>query len=163
MKAIDLVGSTGTEWRGNNDDANNEVSLLTLWSLRAKFTKLLENGRDSICEIKKLDDTLNGLLEEQTKRKKARVELNTNSSSCIPSVTQVNMPQHIYVSDPLIPVTTKGRPKAAIRINPGMEEAIDSKKKELVLVDFVEKRVITLPDVQITHRRRREIRRYFSL
>ncbi|PWA50461.1 FAR1 DNA binding domain, FHY3/FAR1 family [Artemisia annua] len=108
MKAIDLVGSTGTEWRGNNDDATNEVSLLTLWSLRAKFTKLLEDGRDSILEIKKLDNTLNGLLEEQTKRKKARVELNTNSSSCIPSVTQVDMSQHIYVSDPLIPVTTKG-------------------------------------------------------
>ncbi|GKD36475.1 hypothetical protein Tco_1251984 [Tanacetum coccineum] len=63
MKAIDLVGSIGTKWRCNNGDANNE----------------------------KLDDTLNGLLEEQTKRKKARVELNTNTSSCIPPVTQVHL------------------------------------------------------------------------
>ncbi|GKF33922.1 hypothetical protein Tco_0107122 [Tanacetum coccineum] len=58
MKAIDLVRSSGTEWRRNNGNANNEVSLLYLWSLRAKFTRLLKDRIDSIIEIKKLDDTL---------------------------------------------------------------------------------------------------------
>ncbi|GKD41911.1 hypothetical protein Tco_1266556 [Tanacetum coccineum] len=127
MKAIDLVGSTGTEWRRNNGDVNNEVSLLSLWPLRAKFTRLLEDGRDSIIEIKKLDDTLSGFLEEQTKRKKARVKLNTNTSSCIPPVTQVDMAQH--VSDLTVLVTTKGRPKAVIRVKPGMEMAMGPKQK----------------------------------
>ncbi|GJV61969.1 hypothetical protein Tco_1468069, partial [Tanacetum coccineum] len=104
------------------------------------YTRLLEDGRDSISEIKKLDDTLNGLLEEQTKRKKARVELNTNTSSC---TTQVHLAQH--VSNPTVPAKTKGRPKAGTRVKSGMEMAMGSKKRELV--GFVKKRVTTLSAV----------------
>ncbi|GJT42965.1 FAR1-related sequence 5-like protein [Tanacetum coccineum] len=69
MKAIDLVGNIGTECRGA--DVNKEVSLLTLWSIRNNFTKILEDGKDSPLEIKKLDHFLNGILEEQNMRKKA--------------------------------------------------------------------------------------------
>ncbi|GJW46191.1 hypothetical protein Tco_0077837, partial [Tanacetum coccineum] len=62
---------------------------------------------------------LNGLLEEQSRRKKTRVELNTNINDDIPSTQQENisqqcpskkkgnMPQHLLVSDPVVSMKTK--------------------------------------------------------
>ncbi|GJS88825.1 FAR1-related sequence 5-like protein [Tanacetum coccineum] len=128
MKAIDLVGNIGTECRGT--DVNKEVSLLTLWSIRNKFTKILEDGKDSPLEIKKLDQFLNGILEEQNMRKKARVEFDTNDSSGM-SGTQVEESQpDVLVSDHIVRVKTKGRPKVATRIKSGMEASMNSKKQK---------------------------------
>ncbi|GKA82044.1 FAR1-related sequence 5-like protein [Tanacetum coccineum] len=90
MKAIDLVRNIGTECRGA--DVNTEVSLLTLWSIQNKFTKILKDGKDFPLEIKRLDHFLNGILEEQNMRKKARVEFDTNDSSGM-SETQVEESQ----------------------------------------------------------------------
>ena len=72
---------------------------------------------------------MDGILDEQHKRKKTRVEMNTNFSCSVPSTTQDNMPQEILVHDPIVPVATKGRPKAATRIKFGIEVAMDTKKQ----------------------------------
>ena len=93
MKATYKVGGIETRWRDKNDIATKEVTLLTIWSIRAKFNKILQDGRDSLDEINKIDDILNGLLEEQSRRKKTTVELNTDIDDDIPSTQQENMSQ----------------------------------------------------------------------
>ena len=71
MKATYKMGGIETRWRDKNDIATKEVILLTILSIRAKFKKILQDGRDSHDEINKIDVILNGLLKEQSRRKKA--------------------------------------------------------------------------------------------
>ncbi|GJS85333.1 hypothetical protein Tco_0751874 [Tanacetum coccineum] len=158
MKATYKVGGMETRWRDKNDIATKEVTLLTIWSIRAKFNKIVQDGRDSLDDINKIDAVLNGLLEEQSRRKKTSVELNTNINDDIPSSQQENisqqrpskkkrnMPQHLLVSDPVVSMKTKGRPKRTIKVKPGLEVSLDLKKKMLVVI--VEKKVITSLDVK---------------
>ncbi|GJZ68869.1 hypothetical protein Tco_0632419 [Tanacetum coccineum] len=155
-----------TRWRDKNDIARKEVTLLTIWSIRAKFNKIVQHGRDSLNDINKIDAVLNGLLEEQSRRKKTSVELNTNIDNDIPSTQQEyisqqrllkkkrNMPQHVLVSDLVVRVKKKGRPKHALRVKPGLEVTLDLKKKILVVI--VETKVITSLDVQRKRRTRKK-------
>ncbi|GJX85341.1 FAR1-related sequence 5-like protein [Tanacetum coccineum] len=93
MKATYKVGGIETRWRGKTDIATKEVTLLTIWFIRAKFNKIVQDGRDSLDDINKIDVVLNGLLEEQSRRKKTSVELNTNIDDDIPSTQQENISQ----------------------------------------------------------------------
>ncbi|GJU63369.1 FAR1-related sequence 5-like protein [Tanacetum coccineum] len=64
-------------------------------------------------------------------RKKARVESDTNDSSGGMSGTQVEESQpNVLVSDPIVRVKTKERPKVATRIKSGMEASMNSKKQK---------------------------------
>ena len=89
------------------------------------------NGKDYPLEIKKLDDILCGILEEQNMRKKARVEFDTNDSLGLKSGTQVeeSQPGVLLISDHIVPVMTKGRPKVDARIKHGMEASMNTKKQ----------------------------------
>ncbi|GKC87902.1 hypothetical protein Tco_1148551, partial [Tanacetum coccineum] len=53
-------------------------------------------------------------------------EVNSVINSTIPVVTQSE--QDIIASDPINRVKTKGRPKAATRIKPGLEISMEAKK-----------------------------------
>jgi hypothetical protein len=98
-------------------------------------------------------------LEEQSRRKKNTVELNTNIDDDIPSTQQENMSQKrrskekknmsqpLLVFDPLVRVKTKGRPKAAIRVKHGLEVSLDLKNKKTC--GYCRKKVITGLHVQI--------------
>ncbi|GKE20429.1 hypothetical protein Tco_1431941, partial [Tanacetum coccineum] len=145
MKATYKVGGIETRWRDKNDIATKEVTLLTIWSIREKFKKIVQDGQDSLDDINRIDAVLNGLLEEKSRRKKTSVELNTNMDDGISSTQQENisqqrlskkkrnMPQHLLVSDLVISVKTKGRPKRAIRVKPGLEVSMDLKKKNSLM------------------------------
>nr|GEU67190.1 protein FAR1-related sequence 5-like [Tanacetum cinerariifolium] len=129
MKATFMDENTGISWGGTINNGSEEISLLTIWLIRSKVNKVLEDGRDSLTEIMKLNTCLNGILHEQNKRKKTIVELNSNigSTSLVP--TQQGNSQQNIISDPIIPVKTKGRPKVATRIKLGIKVVNDSKKK----------------------------------
>ena len=102
-----------------------------MWFVRAKFNKLLEEGRDSLNAIQKVDDVVTGLLEEQIRRKKSRMEAETDTilSSPMPLATCGNTSQQFPVLDPLVPAKTKGRPKKSTRIKSSIEVALNPKKK----------------------------------
>ncbi|GKD25080.1 hypothetical protein Tco_1231294 [Tanacetum coccineum] len=110
-----------TRWRDKNDIPTKEVTLLTIWSIRAKFQ-------------------LYGLLEEKSKRKKTNIDddiqstQQENMSQQRPSKKKRNMPQHLLVSDPVVSVKIKGRPKRAIRVKPGLEVSLDLNKKIVVVI-----------------------------
>ncbi|GKF40311.1 hypothetical protein Tco_0120372, partial [Tanacetum coccineum] len=60
---------------------------------------------------------------------KARVEFDTNGSSGTLG-TQVEASQpNVLVSDPIVPVKIKGRPKVATRIKSRMEVSMNSRKQ----------------------------------
>ncbi|GJS85390.1 FAR1-related sequence 5-like protein [Tanacetum coccineum] len=83
---------------------------------------------------------LNGLLEEQSKRKKTNIDddirstQQENISQQRPSKKKKNMPQHLLVSDLVVSMKTKGLPKRAIRVKPGLEVSLDLKKKNVVVI-----------------------------
>nr|XP_043623159.1 uncharacterized protein LOC122594937 [Erigeron canadensis] len=129
MKATYNVGSTG-RWMGVNDHGAEEVSFMSLWSIRAKFNKALEEGRDSLSEIKRLDILLDDYVEEQYTRKNNTPEVDFENDSIAPTVTQVDMSQQFFVSDPILPVKTKGRPKVSTRMKSSIEKALEPKKKK---------------------------------
>ncbi|GKC86825.1 hypothetical protein Tco_1147474 [Tanacetum coccineum] len=87
---------------------------MTLWSIKSKFTKLLEKERDSPREIEKLNTLFDDCLHKQHQRLNIGAKVNSVINSTIPVMTQSE--QDIIVSDPINPVKTKGRLKAAIRI-----------------------------------------------
>nr|GEU69652.1 protein FAR1-related sequence 5-like [Tanacetum cinerariifolium] len=94
--------------------------IIPMWTMKATYKVGVQDGRDSLDDINKIDVVLNGLLEEQSRRKKTSVELNTNINDDIPSTHQENisqhlskkkrnMPKHILVSDLVVRVKKKGR------------------------------------------------------
>ena len=129
MKATYKDGNIGTTCACTDNNGAEEISLLTIWLIRSKVNKVLEDGRDSLTEIMKLDTCLNGILYEQNKRKKTTVELNSNIGSTSSLPTQQHNAQQNFVSDPTIPVKTKGRPRVATRIKSGIEVAKETKKQ----------------------------------
>ena len=44
MKATYKDGNTGTTWVGTNNNGAEEISLLTIWLIRSKVNKVLEDG-----------------------------------------------------------------------------------------------------------------------
>ena len=136
MKATYNAGSIGTGLRGVNDNATKQVSFMTLWSIRSKFNKVLEGVRDSPCEIKKLNPFFDDCLNEQHQRHNVGANVNSDITSTIPVVTQREISQHTLVSDPINPVTTKGRPKADTRIKPGLETSLESKKRKTIKCSY---------------------------
>ena len=109
---------------------------MTLWSIRSKFNKVLEGVRDSPCEIKKLNTFFDDCLNEQHQRHNVGANVNSDITSTIPVVTQREISQHTRVSDPINPVTTKGRPKAHTRIKPGLETSLESKKRKTIKCSY---------------------------
>ncbi|GJY80344.1 FAR1-related sequence 5-like protein [Tanacetum coccineum] len=128
MKATYNVGSIGTSWSGVHGNATQQVSFMTLWSIRSKFNKLLEGVRDSPCEIEKLNTFFDDCLKRQHQRHNIGVEVNSVINSTIPVVTQSE--QDIISSDPINRVKTKGCPKAATRIKSGLEISMEAKKRK---------------------------------
>ncbi|GKB25922.1 hypothetical protein Tco_0865323 [Tanacetum coccineum] len=55
--------------------------------------------------------------------------MNANSSCSAASTTQDKMSQQIPVLDPIVPVTTNGRPNVVTRIKLSIEVAMDKKKQ----------------------------------
>ncbi|KAL6537544.1 hypothetical protein OROMI_026078 [Orobanche minor] len=103
---------------------------MTLWSIRAKFNKVIEDGQDSPSEIEKLNAFFDGFLEEQYRRKNNQAEMSSESNYTVPIAKQVDMSQHILVLDPINRVKTKGRPKVATRVKSSIEIYMDDKKKK---------------------------------
>nr|XP_043625956.1 protein FAR1-RELATED SEQUENCE 7-like [Erigeron canadensis] len=103
-------------------DINSEsgVSALTLWCVQSNSTKAIEQAKDSVSEIKKLNTLLLNFLEEQTNRKGSKEVGNLPQASNVES-SQVNVMPQMLVRDPLLPTVTKGRPKKASRIKSPLE------------------------------------------
>ncbi|GJU04403.1 FAR1-related sequence 5-like protein [Tanacetum coccineum] len=127
MKATYNGGSIGKRWRRVHDNANQQVSFMTLWSIRSKFNKLLEGVRDSPCEIEKLNTFFDDCLNKQHQRHIIGAEVNSVIST-MPAVTQSE--QDIIASHPVNRVKTKGHPKAATRIKSGLEISKEAKKRK---------------------------------
>ncbi|KAK2972602.1 hypothetical protein RJ640_007071 [Escallonia rubra] len=108
------------------------VSLLTLWSVRAKFLKPIENARNSPSDICEVDSWLSSFLEKQTARKNednligGKMVSQVGSNTCISQVKTMNQ---ISIRDPTAPVKTKGRPKVANRLKSSIELAKEEKKQ----------------------------------
>ncbi|KAK2986172.1 hypothetical protein RJ640_006207, partial [Escallonia rubra] len=108
------------------------VSLLTLWSVRAKFTKAIENAKNSPSEICEIDSWLSSFLEKQAYRKNeenligSKMVSQVGSSTCTSQVENMNQ---ISIRDPTAPVKTKGRPKVATRLKSSIELAKEEKKQ----------------------------------
>ncbi|KAK2980533.1 hypothetical protein RJ640_015918 [Escallonia rubra] len=110
----------------------NGVSLLTLWSLRAKFSKAIENGRNSPSEICEIYSWLTSFLEKQAARKDenklagGEMVSQVGLSTCISQVEGMNQ---ISIRDPNTPIKTKGRPKVATRLKFSIELAKEENKQ----------------------------------
>ncbi|GKE17125.1 FAR1-related sequence 5-like protein [Tanacetum coccineum] len=128
MKATYNGGSIRKRWSDVHGNATQQVSFMTLWSIRSKFNKLLEGVRDSPCEIEKLNTFFDDCLNKQHQRHSIGAEVNSVINSTMPVVTQSE--QEIIASDPVNRVKTKGRPKAATRIKSGLEISMEAKKRK---------------------------------
>nr|XP_043627307.1 uncharacterized protein LOC122598890 [Erigeron canadensis] len=117
-------------WRFTNNDVAKEVTLLTIWSIRSKVNSVHEDGPDSVTEIQKLDSFLNDLLEEQSRRKNSRGELNTIDSSTM-SFQTGNILEQNDVSDPICSAKTKGRLKVSTRLKSSIELVTNPRKQKM--------------------------------
>ncbi|KAK2975912.1 hypothetical protein RJ640_000396 [Escallonia rubra] len=108
------------------------VSLLTLWSVRTKFTKAIENAKNSPSEICEVDSWLSSFLEKQASGKNednligSKMVSQVGSSTCTSQVENMNQ---ISIRDPTAPFKTKGRPKVATRLKSSIELAKEEKKQ----------------------------------
>ncbi|KAK2976484.1 hypothetical protein RJ640_002934 [Escallonia rubra] len=120
---MDEIGGHSTEKR---------VSLLTLWFVRAKFSKAIDNGRNCPSEIHEIDAWLSSFLEKQVARNNVeklvgdKMVSQVGSSTC---VSQMESMHQISIRDPVAPVKTKGRPKVATRLKSSIELAKEEKKQ----------------------------------
>ncbi|KAK2976497.1 hypothetical protein RJ640_001042 [Escallonia rubra] len=100
---MDEIGSHSTE---------KGVSLLTLWSVRAKFSKAIDNGRYCPPNILEFDAWLSSFLEKQAARNNMeklvgyKMVSQVGSSTCVSPME--NMHQ-ISIRDPAATIKTKGR------------------------------------------------------
>ncbi|KAK2990353.1 hypothetical protein RJ640_000799 [Escallonia rubra] len=108
------------------------VSFLTLWSVRAKFSKAIDNGRNCPSEIHEIDAWLSSFLEKQAARNNVeklvgdKMVSQVGSSIC---VSQTESMHQISIRDPAAPIKTKGRPKVATRLKSSIELAKEEKKQ----------------------------------
>ncbi|KAK2995203.1 hypothetical protein RJ640_000508 [Escallonia rubra] len=108
------------------------VSLLTLRSVRAKFSKAIDNGRNCPSEIREIDAWLNSLLEKQAARNNMEKLVGDKMVSQVGSstnVSQIESMHQISIRDPAAPIKTKGRPKVATRLKYSIELAKEEKKQ----------------------------------
>ena len=118
-------GCIGLEDMHNKD----EVSALALWNVHANCSKVDEQAKDSLSEIKKFNNLVVKFLEEQVIRKKSKENVNASPDTAVGS-SQVDMIPQISIRDPQVPITTKGRPKRATRI----KFPLEAPKREDVLI-----------------------------
>ncbi|KAL6524011.1 hypothetical protein OROMI_031106 [Orobanche minor] len=111
------VGNSGVGLEEMNGECG--VSALNLWCVHANCTKAIEEAKDSLFEIKRLNTFLVKFLEEQMIRKKPTDLQNTYENSSL--ISQVDMMPQISIRDPLVHNKTKGRPKSASRIKSFLE------------------------------------------
>ncbi|KAK2995484.1 hypothetical protein RJ640_016840, partial [Escallonia rubra] len=112
--------------------AEKGVSLLTLWSVRAKFSRAIENARNSPSEICEVDSWLSSFLEKQDARKNEENFIGGKMGNQVDSsigISQVESMNQISIRDPTAPVKTKGRPKVATRLKSSVELAKEEKKQ----------------------------------
>ncbi|KAK2979572.1 hypothetical protein RJ640_016246 [Escallonia rubra] len=112
--------------------AEKEVSLLTLWSVQAKFSKAIENAKNSPSEICEVDSWLSSFLEKQAVRKNEENFIGGKMGSQVDSstsISQVESMNQISIRDSTAPVKTKGRPKVATRLKSSVELAKEEKKQ----------------------------------
>ena len=92
-----------------------------LWTLRSKFNAILEMVADSDIHLSKLDAVLERFAEETTSEYKA-MSVNYQSSQSKTtigssgSVVILRDGEELNIRDPIGPVPTKGRPRAASRL-----------------------------------------------
>ncbi|KAK2981152.1 hypothetical protein RJ640_013474, partial [Escallonia rubra] len=124
------VGDRMDEIGGHSTEKG--VSLLTLWSVRAKFSKAIDNGRNCPSEISEIDAWLSSLLEKQAARNNVeklvgdKIVSEVGSSTC---VSQIESMHQISICDPATPVKTKGRPNVATRLKSSIELTKEEKKQ----------------------------------
>ncbi|KAK2979103.1 hypothetical protein RJ640_005854 [Escallonia rubra] len=108
------------------------VSFLTLWSVRAKFSKAIDNGRNCPLEIHEIDAWLSSFLEKQAARNNVeklvgdKMVSQVGSSIC---VSQTESMHQISIRDPAAPIKTKGRPKVATRLKSSIELTKEENKQ----------------------------------
>lgn len=100
----------------------------SLLSAQMNFYKAIEEARDSVSKVQRLDEFLVNFTEQQVIRKNER-HTETTSSSRI-GTSQVETTTRVCVCDPIAPVLTKGRPKKPTRIKSSLEESLHKKKKK---------------------------------
>ncbi|KAK2989347.1 hypothetical protein RJ640_013528 [Escallonia rubra] len=108
------------------------VSLLTLWYVRAKFSRAIDNGRNCPSEIREIDAWLNSLLEKQAARNSMEKLVSDKMVSQVGSstnVSQIESMHQISIRDPAAPIKTKWRPKVATRLKYSIELAKEEKKQ----------------------------------
>ncbi|KAK2976094.1 hypothetical protein RJ640_009526 [Escallonia rubra] len=109
---------------------DKEVRFLTLWFVRAKFSKAIDNGRNCPSEIHEIDAWLSSFLEKQAARNNVeklvgdKMVSQVGSSIC---VSQTESMHQISIRDPAAPIKTKGRPKVATRLKSSIELAKEEK------------------------------------
>ncbi|KAK2976731.1 hypothetical protein RJ640_018204 [Escallonia rubra] len=124
------VGDRMDEIGGHSTEKG--VSLLTLWSVRAKFSKVIDNGRNFPSEIHEIDAWLSSFLEKQAVRNNVeklvgdKMVSQVGSSTCISQMESIHQ---ISIRDPAAPVKTKGRPKVATRLKSSIELTKEEKKQ----------------------------------
>nr|XP_043626171.1 protein FAR1-RELATED SEQUENCE 5-like [Erigeron canadensis] len=101
-------------------DRESAVSALTLWCVKSNSMKAIEQAKDSLSEIKKLNTLLLNFLEAQTKRKASKETDNRPQDSNV-EISVVDMMPQISIRDPSLPAVTKGRPRKACRIKSSLE------------------------------------------
>ncbi|KAK2993400.1 hypothetical protein RJ640_012641, partial [Escallonia rubra] len=120
---MDKIGRHSTE---------KGVSLLTLWYVRAKFSKAIDDGRNCPLEICEIDAWLSSFLEKQAARNNVeevvgdKMVSQVGSSTC---VSQMESMHQISIRDHDAPIETKGRPKVATRLKSSIELAKEEKKQ----------------------------------
>ncbi|GJU02617.1 hypothetical protein Tco_1112955 [Tanacetum coccineum] len=104
------------------DETNSEngVSALALWYVQANLTKAIEQARDALFEIKRLNSLLVEFLEDHMIRKKP-TEIENAYKDARVGISQVDMMPQISVRDPVVLTILKGRPRNATRVKPPIE------------------------------------------
>ncbi|GJU82863.1 hypothetical protein Tco_1285228 [Tanacetum coccineum] len=118
------------------DETNSEngVSALALWYVQANLTKAIEQARDALFEIKRLNSFLVEFLEDQMVRKKP-TEIENAYKDARVVISQVDMMPQILVRDPDVLTILKGRPRNATRV----KTPIEVKQKKTVTCSYYRK------------------------
>ena len=104
-----------------------------LWTIRSKFNAILDMVADSDIHLSKLEAVLERFGEETTSEYRA---MSGNYHSSQPKITVgssgsvvvLRDGEEFNIHDPIGPVTTKGRPRAASRLKSGFEDCIYQKE-----------------------------------
>ncbi|KAK2976705.1 hypothetical protein RJ640_013961, partial [Escallonia rubra] len=104
------------------------VSFITLWSVRAKFSKVIDNGRNCPSKIHEIDAWLSSFLEKQAARNNVeklvgdKMVSQVGSSTC---VSQMESMHQISIRD-LLPLL---KPRDAQRLKSSIELVKEEKKQ----------------------------------